>query len=97
MRKTFIYILFMVVLLSCDPSPESLAKKHCAIYEKYYQAEVSLDSSKMTEYSKQMIAMDSDLLQKYQYENPELLLQYVKLKEKCILDYTNKNNNSPKK
>lgn len=77
-------LVFIFVSFGCGPSAESLAKKHCAIFEKYHQAEVSQDTTKMMEYASQMQAMDTELLQKYQHENPELLLQYVKLKEKCM-------------
>lgn len=86
-KYSFILILALaLVTFSCGPSAESLAKKHCALYEKYHQAEVSKDTTKMMEFASQMQAMDTELLQKYQHENPELLLQYVKLKEKCMKD-----------
>lgn len=86
MKKISVILILVIVFAAfgCGPSAESLAKKHCDIYEKYHQAELSQDTTKMMEFASQLQAMDTELLQKYQHKNPELLLQYVKLKEKCM-------------
>ncbi len=85
-------VLLAVGLISCGPSPKSLAKKYCDLSEKYKQAETDKDSSKMSEYLAQMAAMDMELLKKYQHANPELLYQYVKLKAKCEPNSPDQNN-----
>lgn len=61
-----------------------MAKKSCAIYEKYLNAEVTHDSIAMIKYDEEFRKMDKELTEKYMYENPEWLLNYATIRDKCM-------------
>ncbi len=92
MKKILIVLLSASAfsLISCGPSASSMAKKHCDLYEQYVQAEKAGDSTKMKQVESDLVKMDTELTEKYMHKNPEWLLKYVQLKNKCIQDILKK-------
>lgn len=85
----FIGFVFMLCIMGCGPSASSMAKKSCAIYENFLKAESMHDSVAMIKYDEEFRKMDKELTEKYMYENPEWLLEYAKLRDKCMKEKTN--------
>jgi hypothetical protein len=88
MMRSGTFILFVIVLVTigCGPSPDSMAKKSCAIHEKFIQAELLKDTAEMTRLTLEIGRMDADLTKEYMYKNPEWLMKYVKLRDQCIAE-----------
>jgi hypothetical protein len=86
MTKIMVTVCCLGLLIcSCGPSPESMAKKNCELYKKYREAEKSKDSTSMAKYEKEMKDMDTGLKEKHK-NNPEWLSTYSLERDACIIE-----------
>lgn len=88
MNKYSPYLISIIclVILSCGPSAESMARKSCELHEKFFQAQANKDSSEMFRLTAEIGNMENKLQNEYMYKNPEWLLKYVKLRDKCLIE-----------
>lgn len=89
-HKTIYLLLSLVIVCSCGPSPEAMAKKNCALHKKFQEAESKGDSATMMKYVDEMAAMDKDLQEKHK-NNPEWLSTYSLERDACIIQNMKKN------
>lgn len=84
--KIILIALVTVCISACGPTAQSMAKKSCALYEKYSQAQLANDTVAMRKYELEMTDLDKKLIAEYQHKNPEWLMKYVQLRDACIKD-----------
>jgi hypothetical protein len=76
--------LAAITILGCGTSPQTMANKSCALYEKYSQAQLANDTAGMRTYELEMTNLDKQLTEEYMHKNPEWLMKYVKLRDACL-------------
>ncbi len=84
MRKITFLFAVCLMIISCGPSPEAMAKKNCALYQKYREAEAAKDSTAMNKYVQEMRTMEEELKTKHK-NNPEWLTTYSLERDACII------------
>ena len=90
MRKIIFIFVGSLIMISCGPSPESMAKKNCDLHKKFQEAEANGDSTTMMKYVDEMMKMDQELQAKHK-NNPEWLTTYALQRDACIIQNMKKN------
>jgi hypothetical protein len=88
-KMTGALLIGILLLVSCGPSAETMAKKSCDLHMEFIHAEAEKDSFNMFRLTAEIGNMENNLQKEYMYKNPEWLLKYVKLRDQCILEKTN--------
>lgn len=87
MRNIKFLIPFIVttVLLSCGPSPESMAKKNCELHKKFDEAQKNKDVMNILKYADEIKEMDNKILAEHK-NNPDWVNTYVLERNACVLE-----------
>lgn len=78
-------LMLTMSIISCGPSPESMAKKTCALTKQFREAEDSGDSTKAISIVKEIEEIENKIKEDYK-NNADWLTTYSVNRDACIIE-----------
>jgi hypothetical protein len=85
MRKIISMFILGLLLISCGPSPESMAKKTCALTKKFREAEEKGDSIGAMNIVKEIEVIENKIKEDHK-SNADWLNTYSLNRDACIIE-----------
>jgi len=85
MKKFLLLFVLTVGILSCGPSPESMAKKTCTLTKNFREAEDAGDSTKAISIVKEIETIENKIKEDHK-NNPDWLTTYAVNRDACIIE-----------
>jgi hypothetical protein len=85
MKNILSIFIVALVLISCGPSPETMAKKTCALTKKYREADAKGDSTQMISIMSEIESFENKIKEDHK-GNADWLTTYALNRDACIIE-----------